>query len=119
MQSLAVHSPLLLRMAAHRLIHRRLRRRQAPLPRLDVLPITPLLLDLLIVAPHIPPLVLEHHIRRNAQNTVQPEYINALQGRQQREGDILADPAFVLFGFPVQLVGADGCEGGEDGVENA
>ena len=41
-----------------------------------------------------------------------------MEGDEKREGDGLADPAFVLLRHPVQLVGADGLEFGEGRVDD-
>jgi len=71
-----------------------------------------LLLILLIITslilghrtPHKPP--------RNPQNQHEPKHIDGLQSKQQGKRDDLRDPAFVLLGLPVELVGANGAEGG-------
>lgn len=55
----------------------------------------------------------------DAQNQVEPEDVDALQARQQGKGDVLADPALVLLGLPVELEGTDGAELGEGGEEDA
>src|SRR5690349_5529258 len=47
-----------------------------------------------------------------------PEQVDGLQRREQRKGDVLADPALVLLGDPVELEGPDGAELGEDRVED-
>lgn len=41
-----------------------------------------------------------------------------MERRQQRKGDVLTERALVLLRLPVQLKGAYGPEGGEDGVED-
>lgn len=41
-----------------------------------------------------------------------------MQASEQGESDVLADPAFVLLGVPIEVEGADGAEGGEGGVED-
>lgn len=54
----------------------------------------------------------------DADNVKQPKQVQGLQGGQQRGGDVLADPALVLLGDPVELKGADGAELGEEGDED-
>ena len=90
-------------------------RRSILLPSLN--PLQPLHL-LLIITSNISDLILQHHIRRNPQDKIQPKQIKRLQARQQPESDVLRDPAFILLGLPIELEGADGAESGEDGVED-
>lgn len=54
-----------------------------------------------------------------AEEAVQPEEVEGLQRGQQRKGDDVGDPALVLLRLPVELVGPDSAELGEDGVEDA
>ena len=61
---------------------------------------------------------LKHDIIRDADDEEQPEQVDALQRGQQAKGDVLADPALVLLGDPVEVEGADGAEFGEGGVED-
>ena len=62
--------------------------------------ITPLIL--LLARPEIP--------YQNFEDEVEPEQIDALQHGEQYQRDGVADPALVLFGFPVELVGYHGGE---------
>ena len=77
-----------------------------------------LLVVLFVITPHVLLYTLEHHIQCNPDDEGQPEYIHGLQTRQQPKRDVLADPALVLLGLPVEFEGADGAEGGEDGPED-
>lgn len=54
-----------------------------------------------------------------AEEAVEPEEVEGLQRGQQRKGDDVGDPALVLLRLPVELVGPNGAEFGEDGVEDA
>ena len=75
-------------------------------------------LRLLIITPHIRNQIHKNDIIRNPQNKEKPEEINTLQASEQGESDVLADPAFILLGVPVEIEGADGAEGGEGGIED-
>ena len=63
-----------------------------------------------ILRPIILLLARRNKLPRTAQQTVQPEKVEALQHRQQGECDDIRNPAFVLLCFPVELVGAHGAE---------
>lgn len=65
---------------------------------------------LLVIRAIILLLAIRHELERTAQETVQPEEIQALQRGQQGKGDDIGDPAFILLGLPVKFVGADGAE---------
>ena len=82
------------------------------------LPLLHLPLRLLIITPNIRNQIHKNDIIRNPQYKKQPKQINTLQTSQQGEGDVLADPAFILLGIPVEVEGANGAEGGEGGVED-
>jgi hypothetical protein len=75
-----------------------------------------LLHNLLLILFIITPLIFSNRTSnkppRNPQNQDEPKYIDGLQSKQQCKSDDLRDPAFVLLGFPVEFVGADGAEGG-------
>ena len=60
-----------------------------------------------VVAPHVLGHFVKHHIPCNPQDEEKPKQVQGLQGCQQYEGDVLADPAFVLLSLPVQLKGAN------------
>ena len=47
--------------------------------------------------------LVEHKVLGNPQDQVEPEYVDCLKTGKKREGDVLADPAFVLLGLPVQF----------------
>lgn len=48
-----------------------------------------------------------------------PEQVHSLETSKQRESNDLRDPALVLLCLPIELVGADGFEFGENGVKDA
>lgn len=83
------------------------------------LPLRALILTRLILTAIIIRILIHHKPIRNPAYKKPPEQINRLKRSEQGEGDVLADPALVLLCFPVELPGADGAEGGEDGVEDA
>jgi hypothetical protein len=56
--------------------------------------------------------------KRNPQDEEEPEYVDGLQACQQRKGNVLRDPAFVLLGFPVEFERPNGLEISQDGVED-
>lgn len=72
----------------------------------------------LIITPYIRNQIHKDDIISNPQDKKEPEEVDTLQASQQGEGDVLADPAFVLLGVPVEVEGANGAEGGEGGVED-
>ena len=77
-----------------------------------------LALSLLIITPNIRNQIHKHNIISDPQYKEEPEEIDTLQASEQGESDVLADPAFVLLGVPIEVEGADGAEGGEGGVED-
>lgn len=61
--------------------------------------------------------IVRKHTVRNADDVEQPEEIQRLEGNEKSGADDLAQLAFVLFGYPVKLKGANGlhlCEYGVD-----
>lgn len=54
----------------------------------------------------------------NSQDQNKPEDVDGLQSKEQGKGNDLRDPAFVLLGFPVEFVGADGAEAGQSCPED-
>ena len=55
-------------------------------------------------------LIGEDIVLGNAEYQEQPEEIDCLETGKKGEGDILADPALVLLGFPIQLERSDSPE---------
>lgn len=55
----------------------------------------------------------------DAEDEEQPEEVEGLEGGQQGDGDVLADPALVLARLPVELEGADGPVLGDQRPEDA
>lgn len=68
---------------------------------------------ILIVTPHVRDHLRKYNVVSYFQDEEQPKNVHALQARQQGEGDVLTDPAFVLLGIPAELERANGSEGGE------
>lgn len=63
--------------------------------------------------------VHEDHAVGDADDVEEPDEVERLQRDQQGEGDDEADPALVLLRLPVELVGADGLELGEERPDDA
>lgn len=72
----------------------------------------------LVVASFVLLHAVEDVVLENAEDQEEPEEIDCLQTGQQDKGDDLTDPAFVLLGLPVELVGANGAEFGQHGPED-
>lgn len=64
----------------------------------------------LVITPLILDNVAEHGPVEDTQDQHNPENVDHLQHRKERESDGLRDPALVLLCNPVELVGADGLE---------
>lgn len=65
-------------------------------------------------------MVIEKNIAvRDSQNIIQPEEIQRLERREERRGDVVRDPAFVLLCRPVELVRPDGLEFVEFRIDDA
>lgn len=73
---------------------------------------------ILIIAALILYHVGEHEILRNSHDEEEPEQVDALERGEKRECDALAEPAFVLSCFPVQIEWADRLEGRQDGPDD-
>ena len=58
------------------------------------------------------------HTVRNSDDVKEPEQVQSLQHDEKTCGDVLADPALVLLGFPVELKGADRAESREEGPDD-
>lgn len=54
-----------------------------------------------------------------AQKAVQPEDVDRLEHDQQPQGDKKGERAFILLRLPVELVGADSLELGEERIDEA
>lgn len=76
----------------------------------------------LILILSLRPIILSNTLKDKAigtaQETIEPEEIQGLKCREQRKSDDIRQRGFVLLHFPVELVGADGAEFREDGVED-
>ncbi|KAJ2969692.1 hypothetical protein NQ176_g8536 [Zarea fungicola] len=75
-------------------------------------------LILLIVGAIIRGIAIAHKAVRDANNVKEPKQVERLQRRQQRRGDVLADPALVLLRLPVELKGPNGSKFGEEGDDD-
>lgn len=71
-----------------------------------------------IITPIVLGLAAGEDARRDADDEVEPEDVDALQARQQGEGDVLRDPALVLLRRPVELKGPHAREAGRDRVQD-
>lgn len=78
-----------------------------------------LLTALLVIAAWICGRTVEDEVLGDPQDQVEPEEVDCLQRGEQSKRDVLADPAFVLLRFPVQLEWADRPEFGQGGPEDA
>ena len=67
-------------------------------------------LILVIIAPIILCNIVEYKAVGDPEDGVQPEKIQGLQAREKGRRNIVRDPAFILFGCPVEFVGSDGLE---------
>lgn len=84
--------------------------------------IQPLLLGkfiLIIITPIILVDLKKHIAVCDSQDIIQPEYVERLERREERRGDVVRDPAFVLLCRPVELVRPDGLEFVEFGIDDA
>lgn len=75
-------------------------------------------LILLIVGAIIRGIAIAHKAVCDAHNVKEPKQVQRLQRRQQRRGDVLADPALVLLRLPVELKGPNGSKLGEEGDDD-
>ena len=58
--------------------------------------------------------MLEDDVAGDSDDEIHPEHVDALQGSEEGEGNILAEPAFVLLRLPIQVIWSDGAKRGED-----
>lgn len=61
----------------------------------------------------------EDKVLGDAQDEEKPEEVDGLQAREEPKGDVLADPALVLLGCPVEFEGSDRAEFGQCRPEDA
>lgn len=62
--------------------------------------------------------LIQDESHRDSANEEKPEKVDGLQTGQKAKSNVLRDPALVLLSLPVELVGTDGLELGEDGPED-
>ena len=60
-------------------------------------------LGILVVTSRVSGGLVEDKVLRYPENQVEPEQVDCLKTGKKREGDVLADPALVLLGLPIQL----------------
>lgn len=61
---------------------------------------------------------VEKIVGQNPKDQEEPEQVHSLQTGEQREGDVLTDPALVLLRFPVEFKGSNCPEFCQDSPEN-
>ena len=84
--------------------------------------IQPLLLGkliLIIITPIILVDLKKHITVRDSQDIIQPEKVQRLERREERRGDDVRDPAFILLRLPVELIRPNGLEFVEFGIDDA
>lgn len=77
-----------------------------------------LLLFLFVIAPFVLCNIIEQVVFQDPEDQVKPKEIDGLKTSKEREGDDLANPAFVLLSLPVQLERSHGPKLGQNGPDN-
>lgn len=74
-----------------------------------------------LITPHVRDHLGRDDVVSDAQDEEEPEEVQGLEADEQAEGDVLADPAFVLLRVPVEGEGAhvgEGAPGEDDGADD-
>ena len=93
--------------------------RARPASNLAIHNLLALLLALRVLGPVVLGNIEHHELVRGAEQAVQPEQVEGLQGGEQHERDDVGQDALILSRLPVHPVGSDGAVLEEERVEDA